>query len=124
MPIYEYLCSSCNKKVTVLVRSAAAAADPSCPACGRGGLNRIISSFAIRKSIQTVHEESGLPGQASAADYYKDPRNIGRNIEKQMRDYNIEVPAEIRKSIDEAREGNLPASLRDLDSAAADSAYN
>jgi putative FmdB family regulatory protein len=124
MPIYEYICSSCNKKVTVFLRTASAAADPHCPLCGGSGLSRIISSFAIHKSLATVHEESGNPGGAISEDYYKDPRNIGRHLETRLRDSNVEMPPEIRRSIDAAREGNLPGSLKDLDGAAADSAYH
>ena len=124
MPIYEYICGTCNKKVTVFLRTAAVEAKPLCPVCGNGGLTRIISSFAIHKSIATIYEESGTPGGAISADYYKDPRNIGRRLEKQLRDSNIEMPPEIGRSIAEAREGNLPGSLKDFDSASADSAYN
>ena len=124
MPIYEYTCGTCNKKVTVFLRTASQEAKPLCPVCGNGGLTRIISSFAIHKSISTIYEESGTPGGAISADYYKDPRNIGRRLEKQLRDSNIEMPPEIGRSIAEAREGNLPGSLKDLDSAAADSAYH
>lgn len=122
MPIYEYMCSSCNKKVAVFLRMATA--EPLCPICGNSGLTRVISSFAIHKSISTIHEESGTPGGAISPDYFKDPRNIGRHLEKRLQDYNVEMPQEVRKSIDEAREGNLPGSLKDLDSAAADSAYH
>ena len=124
MPIYEYMCSTCNKKVTVFLRTASAEGKPLCPVCGNGSLTRIISGFAMHKSISTIYEESGTPGEAISADYYKDPRNIGRRLEKQLHDSNIEMPPEIRRSITEAREGNLPGSLKDLDSAAADSAYN
>jgi len=124
MPIYEYICGTCNKKVTVLLRMAQAAAGPPCPLCGNGGLTRIISNFALHKSIDAVHGESGTPGGTISADYYKDPRNIGRRLEKRLRDSNIEMPPEIGRSIAEAREGNLPGSLKDLDGAAADSAYH
>ena len=124
MPIYEYICSTCNKKVTVFLRTVSAEAKPLCPGCGNSNLARVISNFALHKSISTIYEESGTPGGPISADYYKDPRNIGRRLEKQLRDSNIEIPPEIEKSIAEAREGNLPGSLKDLDSAAADSAYN
>lgn len=122
MPIYEYICGTCNKKVTVLLRMASA--EPLCPLCGNSGLTRIISNFAIHKSINTIYEESGAPGGAISADYYKDPRNIGKSLEKRLRDSNVEMPPEIERTIAEAREGNLPGSLKDLDSAAADSAYH
>ena len=124
MPIYEYICGNCDKKVTVFLRTATAGAKPLCPVCGNGGLTRIISNFATHKSISTIYEESGTPGGAVSADYYKDPRNIGRRLEKQLRDSNIDIPPEIERTIAEAREGNLPGSLKDLDGASADSAYN
>ena len=124
MPIYEYTCSTCNKRVNIFQRTASADAKPLCPVCGSSSLTRIISSFAVHKSISTIYEESGAPGGAVSADYYKDPRNIGRRLEKQLRDSNIEMPAEIERSIAEVREGNLPGSLKDLDGAAADSAYS
>jgi putative FmdB family regulatory protein len=122
MPIYEYTCGACNKKLTVLLRMAAA--EPLCPVCGGSSLTRIISSFAVHRSVNTIYEDSGTPGGAISDDYYKDPRNIGRQLETRLRESNVDMPPEIRRSIDEAREGNLPGSLKDLDSAAADSAYS
>ncbi len=121
MPIYEYICDKCRKKVAVLLRTSS---EPQCPLCGGSGLTRVISSFAIHKSPGTIYEESGTPGGGESPDYYKDPRNIGRSLEKRLREANIEMPPEIQKSITEAREGKLPDSLKDLDSAAADSAYS
>ena len=124
MPIYEYICGNCRKKVSVLLRNPSAAGEPVCPACGGGGLTRVISSFAIHRSIQTIHEESGTPGGALSPDYYKDPRNIGRGLEKRLKDYNLEMPPEVGRTIAEAREGKLPDSIKDLDSATGDSAYH
>jgi putative FmdB family regulatory protein len=124
MPIYEYLCHKCKKKVGIFMRMSAIQPDPACPLCGGTGLARVFSSFAMHKSTATVHEESGEPGPGMSADYYKDPRNIGRGLEKQFKDMNMEIPAEIQQSIESARGGVLPDSLRDLDSASSDSAYS
>jgi len=124
MPIYEYICHKCHKKVGIFMRPNAIQHDPACPVCGETGLRRILSSFAVVRSTATVHEESGESGPGMSSDYYKDPRNIGRSLEKQFKNMNMEVPAEIRDSIDKAREGVLPDSLRDMDSASSDSAYS
>ncbi|MFA5399393.1 MAG: zinc ribbon domain-containing protein [Dehalococcoidia bacterium] len=124
MPIYEYICHNCKKKVGIFMRLSALQQDPACPVCGGTGLRRIFSSFAVVKSTAQVHEESGEPGPGMSADYYKDPRNIGRSLENQFKNMNMEIPSEIRDSIDKAREGVLPDSLRDLDSASSDSAYS
>jgi hypothetical protein len=99
--------------------------DPSCPECGQRKLTRVISGFAIHKSISTIHEESGEPGSRVSPDYYKDPRNIGRHIEKRFKDMNIEFPSDVKKSIEAAREGELPESVKDLNTGASqDSAYH
>jgi len=124
MPIYEFLCNTCNRSVSLFIRTASARSDLKCPLCGKTDLKRIISSFAIHKSIGTVHEESGIPGQVFSQDYYKDPRNIGRNLEKHLQEMNVEMPSEIQKSIDAARDGVLPESLKDLNSASSDSTYH
>ncbi|MBN1690142.1 MAG: zinc ribbon domain-containing protein [Dehalococcoidia bacterium] len=124
MPIYEYICENCKKKVGIFMRPSAIQKDPACPACGGTGLRRIFSSFAVVKSIAQVHEESGNPGPGMSDDYYKDPRNIGRSLETQFKNMNMEIPPEIRSSIDKARDGVLPDSLRDMDSASSDSAYS
>ncbi len=124
MPIYEFICPNCQKKVGIFMRISAMQQDPACPVCGERGLRRILSSFAVVKSTAQVHEESGEPGPGASADYYKDPRNIGRSLEKQFQKMNMEIPSEIRDTIDRAREGVLPDSLKDLESASPDSAYS
>ena len=124
MPIYEYICQKCKRKTGIFMRMTAIQLDPACPACGATGMERVISSFAILKSTATVHEESGEPGPGMSADYYKDPRNIGRSLEKQFKNMNMEIPSEIQNSIERAREGVLPDSLQDLNSASSDSAYS
>jgi len=94
---------------------------PACPLCQGMDMTRIFSSFAMHRSIQSVHEEYSNPG---SPDYYRDPRNIGRQLENRFKGMNMEVPPEIRQSIDSAREGVLPESLKDLDSASSDAAYH
>jgi putative FmdB family regulatory protein len=124
MPIYEFICHKCKKKVSIFMRMSAIHPDPACPECGGGGLTRVFSSFAVLKSTATVHEESGEPGPGMSDDYYKDPRNIGRGLEKQFKDMNMDIPLGIQKSIESAREGVLPDSLKDMDGASPDSAYS
>lgn len=97
---------------------------PSCTSCGSRDLTRIISTFAYHKSIKTIYEESGEPTMYPSPDYYKDPRNIGRWVEKRFKDMGMEMPDEIRQKIQAAREGELPEPLKDLQSASPDAAYH
>lgn len=94
---------------------------PACPECNSTDMTRIISSFAMHRSIQSIYEDNSNP---RSADYYKDPRNIGRSLEKRFKDMNMEVPPDVKKNIESAREGVLPETLKDLHSASSDAAYH
>ena len=47
MPIYEYTCTSCNKRFDQLVRSMSAEARPACPECGSAETAKALSVFAV-----------------------------------------------------------------------------
>ena len=113
MPIYEFRCSKCNTTSSILVKSASATFAARCSACGSGDLVRLISRCSYHKSMSAVWEESGAPRRNAGPDYYKDPRNIGRWTEKKFKDMGMEMPTEIKKEIDAARDGELPKSLKD-----------
>ncbi|UCH51698.1 MAG: zinc ribbon domain-containing protein [Chloroflexota bacterium] len=123
MPVYEFFCPECRKKSSFLVRSASSF-EPKCSKCGSPNVSRVISTFAYHKSITTIHEESGEPSRHPSADYYKDPRNIGRWAEKKFKDMGMEMPGEIQQKIQAAREGELPESVKDLQSASPDASYS
>lgn len=69
--------------------------------------------------MKTVHEESGPPSLFSNdPNYYKDPRNIGRSTEHRLKELGIDINSDptfkgIRETIDAAREGELPKTLKD-----------
>lgn len=124
MPIYEFICHSCNRKLSFLVRDAFAPFSPECSFCGSSDLSRVISGFAYHRSLTTVWEQSGEPGMNRSEEYYKDPRNIGRWTEKRFRDMGQELPSHIEQQIQAARDGVLPPALKDLESASPTAAYD
>jgi len=111
MPIYEYRCTRCKSKFSVLVRSWDGPSAAVCPRCGEQRSERVMSTFAYHKSVKDIHDESGEPSMESGPDFYKDPRNIGRWTEKKFADMGMDVPPEIKEEIDSARDGQLPDSL-------------
>jgi putative FmdB family regulatory protein len=114
MPIYEFICQACHKRSSHFVRSINQSFSPVCPACGGKELTRAISTFAHHKSIKTIHEESGEPSVSAPWEFYKDPRNIGRMTEKRFQDMGIDMPDNVKQTIQAAREGELPKELKDL----------
>ena len=124
MPIYEFICQDCHKRMSFLVRDISAPFAPKCSSCGNSNLSRVISGFAYHKSLKTVWEESGEPTMHPAGDYYRDPRNIGRWVENKFQDMGQEMPSQIQEKIRAAREGVLPEPLKDLGSASPTAAYD
>lgn len=52
MPIYQYDCGGCARRVDVFFRTASAAegANPECPECGETALKRVMSKFVRARS--------------------------------------------------------------------------
>ena len=51
MPIYEFRCQSCRKVVSVFQRRINTAVAARCDGCGGDQLERMMSSFAFRRSV-------------------------------------------------------------------------
>ena len=117
MPIYEFVCQNCRRRLSLLIRDTSGPIVPKCLSCGSTNLSRIISGFAYHKSMKTVWEDSGEPTMHPGDDYYGDPRNIGRWAERKFQDMGQEMPSQIKGKIQAAREGVLPEPLKESGSA-------
>ena len=61
MPIYEYRCQECRRRVEVLVKTfSAAAATPACPRCGSDKLRRLVSRVTVIKSWGSSLYDGGM----------------------------------------------------------------
>ena len=107
MPIYEFMCRGCEMESTFLTRSVNTSFDPICRHCGGTDLRKAISTFAHHRTIKDVHEAFPTPKDMSSG-YYNDPRNIGRNVTDEFRKRDMDVPGEIKETIEAAREGVMP----------------
>jgi putative FmdB family regulatory protein len=110
MPIYEYKCQECSTVTAVFIRSIHNDISAICEKCNSNQLMRIFSKFSVSKSIQQVHDSNPV-NQSTSSNFYNDPRNIGRNVEKNFSDWDMEMPSSIKESIDAAREGTMPKEL-------------
>ncbi|MGD2065522.1 MAG: zinc ribbon domain-containing protein, partial [Dehalococcoidia bacterium] len=86
MPIYEFICQDCYRRLSLLIRATSGSIVPKCSSCGSTNLSRIISGFAYHKSMKKEWEDSGDPTMHPGDDYYRDPRNIGRWVERKFQD--------------------------------------
>jgi putative FmdB family regulatory protein len=111
MPIYDFTCDSCGHTSSFITRSISATLEPVCRSCGSTHLQRVVSSFAVRKTVRQAHDEFGPTPAFPGDDFYEDSRNIGRNVEDTFQRHDMDMPGEVRDAIDSARDGNLPSGL-------------
>jgi putative FmdB family regulatory protein len=114
MPIYEYRCGGCGRLSSVFVRNPSTAKQPLCQHCGSADLARAVSKFSVARTESQILEQYGTPDPSAGPDAYKDPRQIGRWVEKRFDEMGMELPQEARRMIDAAREGDFPEPVKDL----------
>jgi len=112
MPIYEFKCQDCGRLTSVFVKRMRSPYRARCQHCGGRNLKRAVSRFAYHKSEQSILEEHG--SEPKRLEDYKDPRQIGRWVERKFSEEGLELPDETRKMIDAAREGEFPEPLKDV----------
>ena len=101
MPIYEYECQGCHRRLSFLVRSMAHAAALRCPRCGSAELARLMSRFATIKSEDARLESLADPGQYGDVDE-NDPRSMARFMKKMGQEMGEDLGDDVESAMDEA----------------------
>jgi len=86
MPLYEYRCSDCGKKTTLLFRSRDEKSDLLCSHCGGKRLRRLFSRFVSPKSEEARLERLADPSGWGGLDE-NDPKSVAqwtRKLGKEM----------------------------------------
>jgi putative FmdB family regulatory protein len=72
MPVYEYRCNDCRRKIALYVRGFSEKLEPVCTICGSKNLTRLFSTFARVKTDKDVYEDilndTDLTGRMMAGD--------------------------------------------------------
>jgi len=67
VPIFEYLCPSCNRIYSFLSLAATPVREPVCPRCGSAALRRVPSTFAVAAPRKSKGEQPAAPADDAAA---------------------------------------------------------
>jgi putative FmdB family regulatory protein len=101
VPIYEYECQGCRRRVSLLVRSLTGGAAPRCPRCGSGELHRLMSRFATVKSEDARLDSLADPSQYGDLDE-NDPKSMARFMKRMGQEMGEDLGDDLDEAMDEA----------------------
>lgn len=107
MPIYEYRCSSCGRRVDIFVQSYTPPSDPHCNHCGSRNLSRIFSTFGLRrsKSDKGVYDDILSDGKLTRGLMHNDPRALAEWTRRMSRAADEDMTPETRELVDRMDKG-------------------
>jgi putative FmdB family regulatory protein len=108
MPIYEYRCNHCRKKVSILTLRVSEKVDARCEHCGSTRLTRLLSRFAMTRSEESRIDSLANPSNLSGLDE-NDPRSMARWMRKMGKEMGDEFGGgEFDEMVDEMEAGKMP----------------
>lgn len=113
MPIYEYRCHDCRRRVSLFFRSFSdVEEEPACPRCGGPHLTRIISRVATIRSEESRLDDLADPSMLDGLDE-DDPKSIAKWMRKMSAETGEEMPSEFDEVIDRLESGQSPEEIED-----------
>jgi putative FmdB family regulatory protein len=113
MPIYEYRCADCARKVSVFFRSFSAVADPVCPRCGGTQLTRLMSRVVVHRGASAT---SGDDLGEGGGDFdhlldgvdENDPRSVARAMRRMSDEMGEPIEPEMQEALTRMEAGEDP----------------
>jgi putative FmdB family regulatory protein len=103
VPIYEYHCQDCRRRVSILVRSISHPAAPACPRCGGRNLDRLMSRFARVRSEESRLDALADPSALGGLDE-NDPQSVARWAKKMGKEMGEDLGEDFDQVMEEAME--------------------
>jgi len=112
MPIYEYRCATCKKRVSVFFRSISSVDHSAarCPLCGGANLTRLVSRVRVVRSEESRMDSLADDSMLSGLDE-NDPRSMGRWMRKMAKETGEDMPPEFDEVVGRLEAGEDPESI-------------
>ena len=112
MPIYEYGCYDCRKRVNVFFRSFSdvESKEAACPRCGGTNIKRLVSKVAFVRSEESRMENLADPSNLTGLDE-DDPKSIARWMRKMGNEMGEDLGDEFDEVVDRLEAGEDPESI-------------
>jgi putative FmdB family regulatory protein len=112
MPIYEYYCADCRKRVSVFFRTFGEASDDAavCPNCQGTRLRRLVSRVAVLKSEESRMENLADPSLMSGLES-EDPAALASFMRRMSGEMGEPLDAEMTEVLDRLEAGESPEAI-------------
>ncbi len=112
MPIYEYGCYDCRKRVNIFFRSFADVEKktPTCPRCQGQKLKRLVSKVAVVRSEESRLESLADPSKLAGLDE-NDPKAMARWMRQMSGEIGEDLGSEFHEVVDRLEAGEDPESI-------------
>lgn len=114
MPIYEYRCADCRRRVSIWWRtfSDAEQGQATCPRCGGVRLSRIMSRVAVLRSEESRLDDLADPNAFGDLDE-NDPRSLGRWMRRMSAEMGEDLGDEFDEVVGRLEAGESPESIEE-----------
>jgi putative FmdB family regulatory protein len=114
MPIYEYYCHSCKRKVSLLWRSFAdiESRPAVCPRCSGEQLTRVVSRVAVLRSDEGRLDDLSDPEALGGIDE-NDPKSLARFMRKMATETGEDLGPEFEEMVGRLEAGEDPESIEE-----------
>ena len=112
MPIYEYFCHDCERRVSIFWRTFAKAQEgtPACPRCDGANLTRLISRVRLVRSEDSRLDDLADPSSMPDFDE-NDPKSLGRWMRKMSAEVGEDLGPEFDEVVGRLEAGESPEDI-------------
>lgn len=111
MPIYEYRCNGCQRRISLFSRGFTGSQSATCPQCGSQDLHRLFSTFALRKSYMDTYEDILSDRDLVTGLMHNDPRSLVDWNRRMTRHSDEELTPQYQEIMERMEAGEMPTDL-------------
>lgn len=113
MPIYEYRCADCQKKVSVFFRSFSTVAQEQarCPICHGTHLTKMVSKVRVIRGATSAGSDDGFDDSMLDDLNENDPRSLGRMMRRMADETGEDMGPEFGEVISRLEKGEDPEAI-------------
>ncbi|MGD2146099.1 MAG: zinc ribbon domain-containing protein [Anaerolineae bacterium] len=112
MPIYEYFCHECERRVSIFWRTFTKAQEgtPACPRCEGSNLTRLVSRVRLVRSEDSRLDDLADPSSMPDFDE-NDPKSLGRWMRKMSAEVGEDLGPEFDEVVGRLEAGESPEDI-------------